>query len=232
VGTEQETDMKFLLVLALAASSRGDATADPAFFYSTGGVPAPLAPIAYAHAPLTYTAPILLGGCQNAQGSPVPCNVAGAAVAPLAVPAAAAAPEEGGVEVSKREAGAEPTAEADPEADPWYYYSSYAHPYSYGYTYSYGHPYSYGYTYSPLAYSYYGHHYPYYGYYGRKKREAEAEPEADPEADPWYYYSGYAPYTYAYAAPYTYGAYYHAPLTYVLGGCRNYLGSVVPCAGK
>merc|ERR1712003_153705 len=199
-------DMRFLLVLALAAQT----------------------PLTYAHVPLTYTAPtsyILPGGCQNAQGSAVPCNLAGA---PLAVaPAAAqAAPQEGGVEVSKREAGPEPTAGADPEADPWLYYSSY------------GYPYSYGYSYAPLAYSgYYGGYYPYtyshyYGYYGRKKRDAEAEPEADPEADPWYYYSGFAPYSYAYAAPYTYGAYYHAPLTYVLGGCRNYLGSIVPCAGK
>merc|ERR1712176_874402 len=93
-------DMRFLLVLALAASARGDATADPAFFYSTGGVPVPLAaqtPLTYAHVPLTYTAPtsyILPGGCQNAQGSAVPCNLAGA---PLAVaPAAAqAAPQEG-----------------------------------------------------------------------------------------------------------------------------------------
>merc|ERR1712003_185071 len=214
-------DMRFLLVLALAASTRGDATADPAFFYSTGGVPVPLAaqaPLTYAHVPLTYTAPtsyILPAGCQNDQGSAVPCNLNGAplAVAPVA---AQAAPQEGGVEVSKREAGPEPTAEADPEADPWLYYSSY------------GYPYSYGYSYAPLAYSgYYGGYYPYtyshyYGYYGRKKRDAEAEPEADPEADPWYYYSGFAPYSYAYAAPYT----------YVLGGCRNYLGSIVPCAGK
>merc|ERR1719348_2697308 len=105
--------MRFLLVLALATSARGDATADPAFFYSTGG----------AHVPLTYTAPtsyILPAGCQNAQGSAVPCNLNGAPVA-LAPVAAQAAPQEGGVEVSKREAGPEPTAEADPEADPWLY---------------------------------------------------------------------------------------------------------------
>merc|ERR1712112_388404 len=112
----------------------------------------------------------------------------------------------------RREASAEPTAEADPEADPWLYYSA-------------GYPYTY--SYATYTYGYYGG---YLGYYGRKKRDAEAE--ADPDADPWYYYSGYAPYSYGYAAPYTYGAYYHAPLTYLLGGCRNYLGSLVPCAGK
>merc|ERR1711993_7370 len=59
--------------------------------------------------------------------------------------------------------------------------------------------------------------------YGRKKREAEAEAEADPEADPWLVY-GY-PYAYRHA-------FYH-PYAYAhLGGCRNYLGGLVPCAGR
>merc|ERR1711983_432379 len=109
--------------------------------------------------------------------------------------------------VEKREA--EPTAEADAEADPWLFYHGLgyaAHPYGYGY---YGH-----------HLGYYGHH---LGYYG--KREAEAEPtaeadaEASPEADPWLYYSrfGYA----AYAGYHPY-AYY--------GGCRNGYGALVPCA--
>merc|ERR1711935_920482 len=241
--TEQIKNMKILLVLAVAALTKADPDADPAFSYSTGLVPQVLAfpqplasaaplPLAAVHhfpysVPLTYT--LAAGGCQNAQGSIVPCNLGGVAVAAVAPSALS----ENVLEVSKREAGPEPTAEADPDADPWYYYSSYGHPYSYS-----------SYSYAPHAYGYYGGYYPYsgygyggyggYGYHGRKKREAEAtaEAEADPEADPWYYYSGYSPYSYGYAAPYSYGAYYHAPLTYLLGGCRNYLGSLVPCAGK
>merc|ERR1739845_106337 len=113
---------------------------------------------------VAVTKGVAAGGCQNVHGGVVPCNVGGVALA--VAPPAPAAPEEGGVEVEKREAGPEPTA------------------------------------------------------------------DAGPDADPWYYYSGYVPYSYGYAAPYTYGAYYHAPLTYLLGGCRNYLGSLVPCAGK
>jgi len=75
-----------------------------------------------------------------------------------------------------------------------------------------------------LAYAYapYAHHLG-YGVWGRKKREAEAEAEA--EADPWLTYGyGYHPYAYS--------AYYH-PYAYAhLGGCRNYLGGLVPCAGR
>merc|ERR1719244_1741499 len=129
----------------------------------------------------------------------------------------------------KRDAEAEPVADAaaDPEADPWLYYSG-----LYGHGYAYGH-------YAPLTYSYapytYSHVYGHYGlghyglsYYGRKKREAEAEPEAvaDPEADPWLVYGGYYGHHYA---PYTYAAYHH-PLTYFYGGCRNNQGAIVPCA--
>merc|ERR1711988_1871843 len=59
--------------------------------------------------------------------------------------------------------------------------------------------------------------------YGRKKREAEAEAEADPEADPWLVY-GY---------PYAYGHAFYHPYAYAhVGGCRNYLGGLVPCAGR
>merc|ERR1712142_612841 len=86
------------------------------------------------------------------------------------------------------------------------------------------------YSYAPYAYAghygYYGlgHH---YGYYGRKKREAtaEADAEASPEADPWLLYGGYG---LPYGGYYGYG-YHHAPYAY-LGGCRNYLGGLVPCA--
>jgi len=73
-------------------------------------------------------------------------------------------------------------------------------------------------------YAPYAHHLGYGGLvYGRKKREAEAEAEA--EADPWLTYGyGYHPYAYS--------AYYH-PYAYAhLGGCRNYLGGLVPCAGR
>merc|ERR1711992_411793 len=75
-------------------------------------------------------------------------------------------------------------------------------------------------------YAPYAHHLGYGGLvYGRKKREAEAEPEAEAEADPWLAYG------YAYH-PYAYSAYYH-PYAYAhLGGCRNYLGGLVPCAGR
>merc|ERR1711915_849053 len=102
-------------------------------------------------------------------------------------------------EKKKREAVADPNAEAN--ADPWYSY----------YGHGLGH-----YGYRPYYRSYYR---PYgYGYWGRKKREAEAEPEAvvDPNAeanaDPWYSYYGYGlghygyrPYYRSYYRPYGYG---------------------------
>merc|ERR1719425_107330 len=70
----------------------------------------------------------------------------------------------------RRSAEAEPTAAADPEADPYYLYRGY-----YGYGYPYRH-YGYG-----------------YGYWGRKRRSAEPEAEAtaDPKADPYLLYGGY-----------------------------------------
>merc|ERR1719225_194231 len=63
----------------------------------------------------------------------------------------------------------------------------------------------------------------------RKKRAAEAEADADasPEADPWLLYGAYG-HGLAYGGYYGYG-YHHAPYAY-LGGCRNYLGGLVPCA--
>merc|ERR1712130_138559 len=63
----------------------------------------------------------------------------------------------------------------------------------------------------------------------RKKREAtaEADAEASPEADPWLLYGAYG-HGLAYGGYYGYG-YHHAPYAY-LGGCRNYLGGLVPCA--
>merc|ERR1712024_53294 len=149
--------MKFLLLIAAIASVRAEAEANPAFTYATGYLPyAYGAPLAYAHAPLVYTA---AAGCQNEAGAVVPC-----------------AAEEPAVEEArkKREATAEAEAEADPEADPWVFYRTYGYwPHGYGHL---------AYSYAPYAYAghygYYGlgHH---YGYYGRKKREATAEADAD-----------------------------------------------------
>merc|ERR1711962_555624 len=133
----QSNNMKFLLVLAVAAYAKAEAEADPGFVYSVGHAPLvyntlPYAPLAYHH-PLVYTA---AAGCRNNEGSLVPCaHGVLPALAPLAVaPAAPAAAE----------------AEADPEADPWlsYYGLGYAaHPYGYGYHLGYSGylPYSYGY---------------------------------------------------------------------------------------
>merc|ERR1719443_863906 len=176
--------MKSLLLVFVAAVSAAP-EADPlTFAYSVG------TPLVYTHAaaplvtPVQYLVPAV--GCRNNEGALVPCN--GAVPFLTTVPAAA-------------------EAEADPEADPWLYYSG-LHSYA-PYTYSYGFPYAYrhaAYAYAP--YSAYHYAAPYI--YGRKKREAEAE--ADAEADPYLlYYSGfhgYAPYTYSYGFPYAYHAVY------------------------
>merc|ERR1712126_233168 len=204
ISLSQNNNMKFLLVVAVAAYVKAEA--DPALVYSTAGV----VPSVYTHGvlpyavhhPLVYAAP-LAAGCQNDQGKLVPCaHGALPLVAGVAPAAAAAEPVEAVESVEKREA--EPTAEADAEADPWLLYSGY-HGYGYGH-------------YAPFTYSYaphvYSHAYSYYGlphayYYG--KRSADAEPEAD--ADAYYGYYGYArPYAYGlgyarygYGYPYGYG---------------------------
>merc|ERR1712241_511385 len=227
----QSNNMKFLLVLAVAAYARAEAEArDPrGFVYTTGHVPLTYGYPYAVHHPLVYTAPV---GCQNNEGAAVPCahGVLPYGLVPAVAPAAA---EEEAVEsVEKR------------EADPWLYYHGLgyaAHPYGYGY---YGH----GLGYAGLGYYGYGHHLGYAGYYGHHlgyygKREAEAEPtaeadaDASPEADPWLYYShagyGLHPYGYGYYGHgLGYAAYagYH-PYAY-LGGCRNGYGALVPCAGK
>merc|ERR1711992_98913 len=226
LSLSQSNNMKFLLVLAVAAYVKAEA--DPAFVYSTAGVIPHVLPYAHVAYPYVHAAP-LAAGCTNNDGALVPC--AHGLVAPVVAAAAApAAAEAEAVEtVAKREAEpvaeatAEADAEADPEADPWLYYSG-----------LYGHGYGY-HGYAPFAYSYapytYSHVYSHYGlpyaYYGKRsadaegmplvKREAEpvaeANAEADPEADPWLYYSGvwgghygyaahhYAPFAYSYAPP-------------------------------
>merc|ERR1719490_679144 len=71
----------------------------------------------------------------------------------------------------------------------------------------------------------------------RKKREAEAtaEAEASPEAeaDPYLLYGAYGHGLYGGYYGYGYHGYggWHG-LGYALGGCRNYLGGLVPCAGR
>merc|ERR1711974_360816 len=203
--SQNNNNMKFLLVLAVAAYVKGDA--DPGFAYSVGHLP-----LAYAHAPLVYTA----------------------AHAPVVYTAAAGPAEEAPAveaERKKRDADADATADADadPEADPWLFYSGLYGHHGYGYGYNYA-PLTY--TYAPYTYSHvYGHYgLGHYGYYGRKKRDAEPTADADAEADPWLLYGGYGYGGYAYA-PYTYAAYHH-PLTYFYGGCRNNQGALVPCAGR
>merc|ERR1712227_1016023 len=115
ISLSQNNNMKFLLVVAVAAYVKAEA--DPAFVYSTAGVVPYALPYAHAlHTPLVYAAP-LAAGCQNDQGKLVPCAHG---ALPLVAPVAAAAAEP-----------AEADAEADPEADPWLLYSGY-HGYGYG----------------------------------------------------------------------------------------------------
>merc|ERR1712110_366164 len=197
----QSSNMKFLLVLAVAAYARAEPEAKPGFAYHVGH------PLTYAvhHAPLVYHHPVVYtaaAGCRNNDGALVPCAQGVLPTLPYglvpAVAPAAAAEEEAVESVEKREAEptAEADAEADPEADPWLYYHGLgyaARPYGYGY-YGLGYGHHLGYS------GYYGHHLGYAGYYGHHlgyygKRSAEAEPtaeadaEASPEADPWLYYS-------------------------------------------
>merc|ERR1711981_744030 len=167
----QSNNMKFLLVLAVAAYARAEAEANPGFVYTTGHLPLAYGYPYAVHHPLVYTAPV---GCQNNEGAAVPCahGVLPYGLVP-AIAGGAPAEEEAVESVEKREAEptAEADAEADPEADPWLYYHGLgyaAHPYGYGY---YGHSHHLGYA------GYYGHH---LGYYG--KRSAEAEPTAEADA--------------------------------------------------
>merc|ERR1712212_863245 len=122
--SQSNNNMKFLLVLAVAAYVKADA--DPGFAYSVGHLP-----LAYAHAPLVYTAahaPVVYtapaAGCQNSEGKFVPC-AQGSYFGYVPIAAAAAPAEEAPAveaERKKRDAEAEPTADADAEADPWLLY--------------------------------------------------------------------------------------------------------------
>merc|ERR1711892_237370 len=227
--SQSDNKMKFLLVLALAAYTKAEAEAEPGFAYTIGHAPALTYAVPHAVAPartyavphaapaLTYAVPHVYtvpAGCQNSVGAFVPC-AQGSYFG--AVPAVVS------VEKREAEATAEADAEADPEADPWLYYSGLYGGHGYGYshyaplTYSYA-PYTYSHVYNHYGLGHYGLGYS--GYYGRKKREAEA--------DPWLLYGGYAGYGHGFGyghayAPYTYAVYHH-PLTYFYGGCRNNQG--------
>merc|ERR1712002_1406078 len=177
--SQSNNNMKFLLVVAVAAYAKAEA--DPGFAYSIGHVP-----LTYAHAPVAYGAPLVYAapaaGCQNSEGKFVPC-AQGSYFGYVPIAAAAPAEEAPAVESErkKREAEADPeaAAEADPEADPWLYYSG---------LYGLGH------------YGYFGRK--------KREAEAEPEATADPEADPWLLYGGWGYGGYHYA-PYTYAAYHH-----------------------
>merc|ERR1712066_1126910 len=120
---QSNNNMKFLLVLAVAASAQAEA--DPGFAYSVGHLPLAYShvasPVVYsAPSPVVYTVAAPAAGCQNSEGKFVPC-AQGSYFGYVPVAAAAAPAVE--AERKKREAEAEPTAEAEanPEADPWLY---------------------------------------------------------------------------------------------------------------
>merc|ERR1739838_143672 len=175
--SQSNNKMKFLLVLALAAYTKAEAEADPGFAYTIGHAPALTYAVPHAVAPaltyavphaapaLTYAVPHVYtvpAGCQNSVGAFVPCaqgSYFGAV--PVAAAAAATAAE------------AEAAPEADPEADPWLYYSGLYGGHGYGYSHYAPLPYTYSHVYNHYGLGHYGLGYS--GYYGRKKREAEAE---------------------------------------------------------
>merc|ERR1719342_1218510 len=102
----------------------------------------------------------------------------------------------------KRDADAEPAADADAKADPWLAYSGYAgYPYTYGGLYNYG----YGYTGYPVVKTVAGKtivsplH-----YYGKRSAYAEPSADANAEADPWVTYGHYG-YGHGLHRPYGYG---------------------------
>lgn len=206
-----------------------------------------LGPVTYA---LPYGRP-----CTNNAGASVPCNFGGLyhGYYPFGLlpAAAAAAPAEAAVEEARKKREADPAVLYStsvvknplPALNQYIPYAGLHHAYA-------GLPYT-SLPYASVPYAgYAGLGYAGLGYHGlgygfpyvvqpaataedgsveeaRKKREAEAEPEADP----YYFYSGYHPYTsYGYNYhPYTYAGYHH-PVVYTAPvGCRNYLGSVVPC---
>merc|ERR1739838_859259 len=127
--SKSTNNMKFLLVIAVAAYAKAEAEAKPGFAYSIGHLP-----LAYAHAapaityavphvnPVVYALPLPAAGCQNSEGAFVPC-AQGSYFGYVPVAAAAAPAEAAPAVEAEPTALAEADAEADPEADPWLYYS-------------------------------------------------------------------------------------------------------------
>merc|ERR1719427_1599422 len=157
------------------------------------------------HHPLVYTHPVTYT-VPTVAYHPYAYGYPYGGLLPIAAPAAADAAEEPAVEEARKKREADPAVLGSfstiKNPSPSIYHNVPAL--------AYYAPYAHPLTYGGLI-------------YGRKKREAEAEAEADPEADPWLVY-GY-PYAYRHA-------FYH-PYAYAhLGGCRNYLGGLVPCAGR
>merc|ERR1711892_1449961 len=126
--SKSTNNMKVLLVIAVAAYAKAEAEAKPGFAYSIGHLP-----LAYTHAapaltyavphvnPVVYTLGLPAAGCQNSEGAFVPCAQGSYfGYVPVAA-AAAAAPVEAAPAVEAERKKTE--AEADPEADPWLYYS-------------------------------------------------------------------------------------------------------------
>merc|ERR1712111_111706 len=149
-----------------------EADAEPQFL-------APYAPFAYAYAPHYYAVP----AASSFQHVDTPAATYGIS------------------QIHKREAEAEPEAEAAADA----YYGYYGRGYGYhglGY-YGYGAGY-----YGNYGYARYG--YPAYAYGRVYKREAEAEPEAEAAADAYYGYYGHAA-SYVHRSPQGLKGYYGPP---------------------
>jgi len=200
----KQTNMKLLLVLAAAGLSCAAPEAAPEADPAFAYSIGGYQPLVYTHhlPTVAYHHPVTYTLPTVAYGYPY------GGLLPIAAPAAEAA-EEPAVEEARKKREADPAVigaySTIKNPSPTIYHNVPAFPALSYYTH-YAHPLTYG----GLV-------------YGRKKREAEAEAEA--EADPWLTYGyGYHPYAYS--------AYYH-PYAYAhLGGCRNYLGGLVPCAGR
>merc|ERR1712128_277099 len=114
--SKSTNNMKFLLVIAVAAYAKAEAEAKPGFAYSIGHLPlaytraAPALAYAVPHVnPVVYTLGLPAAGCQNSEGAFVPCAQGSYfGYVPAAAPVEAAPAVE--AERKKREAEAEPTA--------------------------------------------------------------------------------------------------------------------------
>merc|ERR1711931_64670 len=182
----KKNKMKFLLVVALivCAYAEPEAEADAYYggYYGLG---------AYGYAPRSYAY--------------------SSYAAPYAYRSYGYAPYRsyGAYRLHKRDAEAEPEADADA------YYAGVYGAYR-GYS---AYPYSHGYSAYPYSYGYSGYASPYYSAYrGIYKRDAEAEPEADA------YYAGHYGYRYPSYGYRSYGYGYPSYRSYGYGGRYAYGG--------